>query len=346
MRRRLALLVAAMIVTTSCGTGDRPSLDTAPTTGPAGSTAPATTDAEVSTSTSTTTTTTTIHPSTPEPDPNGRRRPVPGNDAATIAAQIIGAETALRNPATDPALLPDLGHLAQVAYRRLGVHSEWDAEVLAATPDELRFAVEHNIAMRREVGQISHGDPSPNVPAWALIPAEPIEDLLAYYQEAESLTGIDWEYLAAINLIETVMGRIHGLSTAGAQGPMQFLPTTWDEVGEGSIDDPHDAIIGAARYLVRRGGPADMAKALHGYNNSDHYVAAVSNIADILRDDPIALVGYYNYEVHYVSAEGDLWLPTGTNIPEVTPAAEFIATHPWVADLRPDAPATLPLSPG
>ncbi len=33
-----------------------------------------------------------------------------------------------------------------------------------------------------------------------------------------------WYYLAAINLIETRMGRIDGLSTAGAQGPMQFLP--------------------------------------------------------------------------------------------------------------------------
>ena len=59
-----------------------------------------------------------------------------------------------------------------------------------------------------------------------------------------------------MNLVETGMGRIDGISVANAQGPMQFLPTTWAEagIGQGNIRDPHDAIQAAARYLVRRGG--------------------------------------------------------------------------------------------
>ena len=349
MRRLTAGLALVVAVAAGCGTGDRPELigdaaaePPAPTLAPAGpDLAPPTTTVPGTEVSDTTTTTTTTLPA-PAPTPEGRRRPVPGDDAATIALQIVGAEQALRDPATPAEALPDLGHLLQVAYRRIGGHPEWDAEVLTAAPDELRAAIEHNIQVRREVRQIGHGDPSENVPAWALIPPAPLDELRSFYEEGEALTGIEWEYLAAINLIETVMGRIDGLSTAGAQGPMQFLPTTWEEVGEGSIDDPHDAIIGAARYLVRRGGPADMDRALFGYNNSEHYVAAVSHLADVLRDDPRALVGYYHFEVHYVSAAGDLWLPTGTIIPETMPAAEFIAEHPWVAEPPAGAAATLP----
>lgn len=348
MTRFVALLIAAVLAA-GCGTGERPVLETSAEAGESGTVGTTSSpDAgrgadQTATTPTTEATTTTIAPGTPEPAPDGRRRPVPGNDAVTIATQIVGAEQALRNPTTDPSLLPDLGHLLQVAYRRLGGHPEWDAEVLAATPAELVTAVEHNIGVRRELRQLGHGEPSENVPAWALIAPEPIEDLQAHYLEAESLTGIDWEYLAAINLIETVMGRIDGLSTAGAQGPMQFLPTTWEEVGEGSIDDPRDAIIGAGRYLVRRGGPADMDRALFGYNNSEHYVAAVTHAADVLRDDPAALVGYYHFEVHYVGAAGDLWLPTGTVIAEVTPAIDFIAENPWVAEPAADAPPTIPV---
>jgi membrane-bound lytic murein transglycosylase B len=50
---------------------------------------------------------------------------------------------------------------------------------------------------------------------------------LAAYQAAEAKLAVSWEYLAAIHLVETGLGRIRGTSSAGAQGPMQFLPSTW-----------------------------------------------------------------------------------------------------------------------
>ena len=68
--------------------------------------------------------------------------------------------------------------------------------------------------------------------------------------EAESESGVGWNYLAAINLIETRLGSIAGVSTAGAQGPMQFLPSTFAAYGQGGdINSPHDSIMAAGRTL-------------------------------------------------------------------------------------------------
>ena len=72
------------------------------------------------------------------------------------------------------------------------------------------------------------------LPAWRIIQPEPAANLLNYYRKAEAATGIEWEVLAAVNLVETGMGRIDGTSVANAQGPMQFLPTTWAEPGIGA----------------------------------------------------------------------------------------------------------------
>ena len=86
--------------------------------------------------------------------------------------------------------------------------------------------------------------------------------LLRSYREAERRFGVDWEYLAAINLVETAFGRIRGTSVAGAQGPMQFIPTTWDIYGAGGdINDAHDAILAAGRLLRANGFARDKAAA-------------------------------------------------------------------------------------
>lgn len=90
---------------------------------------------------------------------------------------------------------------------------------------------------------------------------------MGYYYAAAAATGIPWEVLAAVNLVESGMGRIDGVSIADARGPMQFLPTTWAEAGigkGGDIRNPQDAIHAAARYLVRRGGLKDIRKGLWG----------------------------------------------------------------------------------
>jgi hypothetical protein len=169
-----------------------------------------------------------------------------------------------------------------------------------------------------------------SLPAWRIIPPEPAEKLVGYYKKAEKATGIEWEVLAAVNLVETGMGRIDGVSVANAQGPMQFLPTTWAEagIGKGNIRDPHDAIQAAARYLVRRGGLKDIRKGLWGYNNSDHYGRAVLLYASLIKEDPRAYTGLYNWEIHFGSAAGDLWLPVGYDQRQRVEVADYLARVP------------------
>jgi membrane-bound lytic murein transglycosylase B len=153
--------------------------------------------------------------------------------------------------------------------------------------------------------------PEKRFPPWRIAEPPGPGTLLGYFREAQSRFGIGWQYLAAIEFIETRFGRVHGPSTAGAQGPMQFLPSTWSTYGRGNIDNQRDAILGAARFLVANGARNDMAGALYRYNNSDDYVAAVQDYAQRMRVDPRAYAGYYNWQVIYARADGAFLLPVG-----------------------------------
>jgi peptidoglycan LD-endopeptidase LytH len=102
------------------------------------------------------------------------------------------------------------------------------------------------------------------------------------YQETGASFGLDWSVLAAVGQVESGHGANVGPSSAGALGPMQFLPSTWaaygvDGDGDGRRDvmDPEDAIPGAARLLVANGAPANWERALFAYNHADWYVRQV-----------------------------------------------------------------------
>jgi hypothetical protein len=113
-------------------------------------------------------------------------------------------------------------------------------------------------------------------------------DLLAYYRAAGSRYAIDWTYLASINFIESDFGRVLGPSSAGALGPMQFMPGTWLDYGNGGdVMSPRDSIEAAARYLRAMGGPANMSRAIYRYNNDSDYVASVQAFAAAFRADPL-----------------------------------------------------------
>ena len=259
-----------------------------------------------------------------------RRYPrVPADNSAT-AELLARVETALRDPSTAPEQLPELGHQQQVIYRVLSKQPTRSAAVVAALPQRWRSVAQRHLAARREFLSMARKRGPSTLPAWRIIQPEPAEQLLSYYRKAETATGIAWEVLAAVNLVETGMGRIDGVSVANAQGPMQFLPTTWAQagVGEGDIRDPHDAIQAAARYLVRRGGSQDIRKGLWGYNNSDYYGRAVMLYASLMKEDPRAYTGLYNWEIHYNSADGDLWLPVGYAQQQPIAVQEYLKRHP------------------
>jgi hypothetical protein len=272
-------------------------------------------------------------PSAPLPRmADGRHYPLVPADAAVTARLLAAVEEALRDGATPAAALPRLGHQQQVIYRMLAEQPQRAARVQALLPAAWRPVAAHHLAARRAFLAMHRGSlPLQQLPAWRIIAPAPASELLTHYRKAAAATGIDWEVLAAINLVETGMGRIDGVSVANAQGPMQFLPSTWAEPGigrGGDIRDPHDAIQAAARYLVRRGGLRDIRRGLWGYNNSHHYGEAVLHYAALLRADPRAYTGLYHWEIHVRSSAGDLWLPVGYHQGQRIPVSRYLEQVP------------------
>jgi soluble lytic murein transglycosylase-like protein len=130
-----------------------------------------------------------------------------------------------------------------------------------------------------------------------LVPPLPAGVLLADYRRAQARFGVRWQVLAAVNLIESAFGRVVNRSSAGAQGPMQFLPATWRQYGlGGNVHDARDAILGAANYLHAAGAPADERRALFAYNRSTLYVDAVLAYARQMTRDPFGFLTYYAWE--------------------------------------------------
>jgi hypothetical protein len=122
--------------------------------------------------------------------------------------------------------------------------------------------------------------------------------LLPIYQAAGIEYGIRWEILAAINEIETDYGRNLNVSSAGALGWMQFMPSTWKAYGTDANKDrrkdpynPVDAIFAAARYLKAAGYEEDVRRAIFAYNHADWYVDSVLLRARLIAGVPADLIG-------------------------------------------------------
>jgi murein DD-endopeptidase MepM/ murein hydrolase activator NlpD len=122
--------------------------------------------------------------------------------------------------------------------------------------------------------------------------------LLPIYQAAGIEYGVRWEVLAGINEIETDYGRNLNVSTAGAVGWMQFMPSTWKQYGvdanhDGKKDpyNPVDAIFASARYLKAAGADTDVRRAIFAYNHADWYVDSVLMRARLIGGLPSDLVG-------------------------------------------------------
>lgn len=241
--------------------------------------------------------------------------PVAPDDNRALAEIITIAEQAVRDPARRPEELEPAGHWLQVIYQRLSAEPGRLDAVLADVPADLHAAVRRNVfAGSRLVEMSARLDPTKPprpLPNWHIVAPPPADELKAYYDEAAAATGVHWSYLAAINLVETRMGRIHGVSTAGAQGPMQFMPATWAEWGAGDIHDHRDAIAAAARYLRGSGMPGDVNGAIFRYNRDIRYVDAVRTYAEQMQADPRAYYGYYHWQVYYNTRADNVWLAPG-----------------------------------
>jgi Transglycosylase SLT domain/Peptidase family M23 len=122
--------------------------------------------------------------------------------------------------------------------------------------------------------------------------------LLPLYQAAGTEYDVPWQVLAAINEIETDYGRNLSVSTAGAVGWMQFLPSTWkryavDATGSGVADpyNPADAIFTAASYLHAAGASQNLPDAIYAYNHAWWYVQSVLLRAELIGGMPKTIIG-------------------------------------------------------
>ncbi|MDP9022435.1 MAG: transglycosylase SLT domain-containing protein [Actinomycetota bacterium] len=252
----------------------------------------------------------------PSPTPTGPTPPSdvsPFTDPNELAEALATAETTLASPETSDEAVRAWAWLQQQAYRDLVVNLDWRPTAKAALPPEFHTAFDLNIHAGTQLRKLTK--PREALPDWRIIPAPPVDELRAHYDAAAAEFGVDWSYLAAIHFVESRMGRIRGTSTAGARGPMQFMPATWEAYGEGDIDDPRDAIRAAARYLVAHGAPGNMRRALYAYNHSQLYVDAIEDHARVMREYPHYYRTYYNWRVYYITVNGDILLEEGYGVP-------------------------------
>jgi murein DD-endopeptidase MepM/ murein hydrolase activator NlpD len=174
-------------------------------------------------------------------------------------------------------------------------------------------AAKHAKKKHKPSGPNGKGVPSPSNPTYSFSTPGPAQIgvpnffidsfqippfLIPIYQAAGIEYQVPWQVLAAINEIETDYGRNLSVSSAGAVGWMQFLPSTWkqwgvDANGDGVADpyNPVDAIFTAARYLHAAGASKNLAGAVFAYNHADWYVQSVLLRARLIGGMPSDLIG-------------------------------------------------------
>jgi hypothetical protein len=195
----------------------------------------------------------------------------------------------------------------QRMYRALGKLPKLARRTIRGMPRAIARATEANAAAQHDLYALNRPvEPPVKLPRARPAPAP---ELLRYFKQADRRFDVPWYVLASVNFVETRFGRLRGPSSAGALGPMQFLPSTWDRYGNGgNVFDPRDAIMGAARYLRVSGAPSDLRGALYSYNNSDLYVNAIIDYARQMRRDARDYYAYYNWQVFVRTTKGDIRL--------------------------------------
>ena len=249
-------------------------------------------------------TATTAQTAEPQPAPDPQRA-VPAT-AAELAGDLTATAASLRegilawrrdgDPGSGdaPADVAALAARVERIHRALAARRRLATRTLRRLHGLVRAEARDVIAARRALAVLNRPRPGQDPPRIRRGPPEPADVLRRHYREARARSGVSATLLAAVNLIESDFGRVRNRSVAGAQGPMQFMPATWRTYGRGGdVHDPHDAILGAARFLAAAGARRDEAGALYSYNPSSLYVTAVSRYARVLRRDALAFYALY-----------------------------------------------------
>ena len=218
-----------------------------------------------------------------------------------VSYQVTGARTVpLTFGRSAPLGVDGIDLLVNSATsRRLGLVQQV-AALISAPGDSLSTltAAVHRILGRsaRFVDLRAEEQPAPGSPTLPTgsgttsgLPATYLE--LFQQSAARYCPSLSWTVLAAIGQIESGDGANVGPSSAGALGPMQFLPSTWSvwgisgfgRTGPPDIMNPYDAVPSAARLLcadgASQGTQTGLRAAVFAYNHADWYVNEVLALA-------------------------------------------------------------------
>jgi membrane-bound lytic murein transglycosylase B len=240
----------------------------------------------------------------------GPRASIPREPAA-LAQSLVDTKAELGNAVDDWVARGDPQPSSDVTLdalydQRIELLLAGNAGLARATlrlvPAGIARQVQTNVAAKRELWRLT---PLTHRRRFRTGPALPAATLLRYYRRAQRRFGVRWNLLAAVNFVESAFNKLRNNSAAGAQGPMQFVPSTWRAYGlGGDVRDPQDAILGAANYLHANGAPRDNRRALFRYNPSLLYVDAVLRYAREIRTERRAFYEYYARQVFVRTPSG------------------------------------------
>ena len=184
-------------------------------------------------------------------------------DASVVTASMVGERA---------AAVAALVALAQAQLDQLSARARQMAEAQRAAEELARTVAE--AAAAAGIGSVR-----------AQLP--PAAYFALYQAAAPTCPGMSWTLLAAVGQVESGHGRNNGPSSAGAIGPMQFMPRTFagyavDGDRDGRTDpwSPADAVFTAAKFLCSNGAgrPGGLQRALLRYNNAQWYVDLVLGV--------------------------------------------------------------------
>ncbi|HWF50615.1 MAG TPA: lytic murein transglycosylase [Solirubrobacteraceae bacterium] len=231
--------------------------------------------------------------------------PTPAGTPTTAAPSTTATPT---TQSTSSAPKSKAGKSAKGGKNTLSGSVQGNAVVKTATPQSPAAVKNGQAPLRTSTGAptaqnptFSFALPTPapiGVPNFFIDSFQIPPGLLPIYQAAGIQYNVPWAVLAAINAVETDYGRNLSISSAGAEGWMQFIPSTWakygvDATNSGTADpyNPVDAIFAAARYLDAAGASKNLAKAIFAYNHANWYVQSVLLRAKLIEGIPAQLIG-------------------------------------------------------